>query len=125
VDYIFSLCPDFEAAWLEHARSLDDIDITYSLLLSKFAEYIVNNYQQADLTAIFGLIELCLSKGEKDVQEAFATVLLEDLQNISGNQDINPDIFVPFMQPQTKQWWDEINRFWTDLEKHYLRKPLT
>ncbi len=124
VAMIIELCPDFEDIWLESTRSLEPEDKTYSLLISKFAEYIVEKYKSNSIENfkdIFDITEVCLRIGETTVQNTFTTSLLEDIQNLAGNQDINPNVFLPYLGDETQKWWNEINRFWDDLENYYTK----
>ena len=36
-----------------------------------------------------------------------------------GNQDINPDLLIQYLKPESLKWWNEINRFWHELEIFY------
>lgn len=125
IDLICSLCPDFAESLMSYSINIPEEDRTFTLLLDKFSEYIVEQYKTHDLEKfkeIFELIELGLAKGNGNIQNLFTSNVLENIQNISGNQDINPEVFIKYLGNNTLMWWKEIDRFWADLERYYKTK---
>ena len=122
VKIIIKLCPEFEKQWIDYSKNLKSEDKSYGLFISRFAEYVVELYKQnkiEDFGGIFELVELCLTQGKKNVQDTFAITFLENIQDLAGNQDINPEVFVKYLGSESLKQWNEINRFWDDLENYY------
>ena len=116
------LFPDFKKAWEEYTVTFKKKDITFSLFLNRLAQYLVEliKFNKFNNTSdFFHLIEIFLIDGEIQLQNLIATALLEDIQNYMGNQDINPDLLIQYLKPESLKWWNEINRFWHELEIFY------
>ncbi|HVY67724.1 MAG TPA: hypothetical protein VHA30_02435 [Patescibacteria group bacterium] len=99
-------------------------DSFYSFL-SSYARHLVHLIKENDLkefSGIFEAIEVIIKHGTADVSNAMVTGLLEDIQNIAGSNGIDPKLFEPHLFPESKKWWNEINRFWNDLEKNKTNK---
>ena len=92
------------------------------MFLNRLAQYLVEliKFNKFNNTSdFFHLIEIFLIDGEIQLQNLIATALLEDIQNYMGNQDINPDLLIQYLKPESLKWWNEINRFWHELEVFY------
>ena len=116
------LFPDFKKAWEEYTVTFKKKDITFSLFLNRLAQYLVEliKFNKFNNTSVFfHLIEIFIIDGETQLQNLIATALLEDMQNYMGNQDINPDVLIQYLKPESLKWWNEINRFWHELEIFY------
>ena len=122
VEAIIELCPNFERDWLAYSKNLKPDEKTFTHLLTKFAQYVVKQFRSGrteKFKTIFLIVEAALLSGEEYVQNWVCTAFLEDLQNIAGNYDIDPEVFKQYLGPEATKWWNEIYRFWTDLE-YYL-----
>ncbi len=125
IDSICSISPDFAENLMNYSVNIPENDRTFSLLLDKFSEYIVEQYKAGNtnkFSEIFDLIEQCLSRGTETVHHGITTNVLENIQNFAGNQDINPNVFLQYLGKNSEMWWNEIDRFWHDLEKYYKTK---
>ena len=47
---------------------------------------------------------------------------LEGIQNVWGHE-IDPELFAPFLLPESRRWWDELNAFWRG-ERRYVGEGL-
>ena len=106
-------CPSF-ANTLDNYRISFEEEITY-VELGAFANHLVDLYKENkidDFRQVFDVVEKLYIEGDKDVKEATTIGLLEGLQNISGNRDLNPELFYPYLKPVSAKWWIELNKFW-------------
>lgn len=117
------VCPSFEEDWKEYlSRWGENEERGITNDLAEFAYHIVwlrINNKVEEFNDIFNAIEYALAEGNDAMHNILATGLLENIQNITGNMGGDPDAFIKWLGPVTKMWWDEINRFWGDLEKYH------
>jgi hypothetical protein len=74
-----------------------------------------------EFPAVFQVVETWHILGDSYVQEAATIGLLEGIQNIAGNEGMDPEAFAPWLLPESQKWWGKLNRFW-DGDAHALRK---
>jgi hypothetical protein len=82
---------------------------------TEFARFMIEEYKHSEikqLREIFDVIEKLNVEGDEYVKEAVRIGMLEDLQTISANEGLDPNVFVEFLGPQSRQWWGKINDFW-------------
>jgi hypothetical protein len=106
-------CPSFANKLHEH-RDFFEEEITYTEL-GVFANHLVDLHKQNktdEFLNIFDVIEKLHIEGDEFVKEAATIGLLEGLQNIAGNQDLNPEIFFKYLKPVSVMRWNELNKFW-------------
>lgn len=106
-------CPSFVNT-LDNYRISFEEEITY-VELGAFANHLVDLYKENkidDFRQVFNVVEKLYIEGDKDVKEATTIGLLEGLQNISGNRDLTPELFYPYLKPVSAKWWIELNKFW-------------
>jgi hypothetical protein len=111
---LLDACPSFTLVW-EHYREEEGEERLIYPLLGEFARHLVALYQQkrlVEFAAIFALIERLQVEGDGYVQEAAVIGLLEGLQNVALNTRLDPDVFRPFLLPESLRGWDELIRFW-------------
>lgn len=119
------VCPSFEEEWNRYLSGWGDNDergITNDL--AAFAYHIVwlrTNNKVEEFNDIFSAIEYALAEGNDAMHNILATGLLENIQNIAGNMGGDPNVFTKGLGPVTKMWWDEVDRFWKDLEEYYAK----
>ena len=91
------------------------LGLTY-LDLGEFASHLVALFQlkrRNEFPAVFAMIERLHTEGNSYVQEAATIGLLEAIQNVAGNAEIAPEVFRPFVLPESLRWWDKLNRCWS------------
>lgn len=116
------LFPDFDRECLAYLNQLPEDQRTVREVFHRLAIYLaenISNINHDDRDALFDLIEFILNQGEVSLKYLIGNYFLEDLQNILGNLGDDPEKYVPYLKPVTKEWWVEINRFWRDLEGYY------
>lgn len=122
VSIITQLFPEFDKECLEYLNQLPEDDRTVRIVFQRYAIYLsehINIISEEDRDALFEIIEVILTNCSAGLRKMVATDFLEEVQNIFGNNDIDPEQYVKYLRPITKKWWNEINRFWADLEKYY------
>jgi len=108
--------PGFRPRWEKHlelwkgepAGSYNDI--------AEFAHFVVQdlypNGNTADLQRAFDLMERWLLNGNQNLRDLIAIGFLEDVQNVASWQTFGREAFIPFLGPQSRQAWNEIERIW-------------
>ena len=69
------------------------------------------------------MIEHLHTNGDAEVRTAATIGLLEDIQNVWGNNDVDPEQFIIYLLPESRKWWDELNAFWHG-ERRYVGEGL-
>jgi hypothetical protein len=117
--FMLEECPSFQSVLEEIYTDWGDDDRSLSMDLTDLAGHLVNLIKEDkvdEFIGVFGTVENLISLGNEKVIRFIAISFLEDLQNMSGNNGIDPESFSDWLLPNTRVWWDEINRFWHDLE---------
>ena len=118
-------CPSFSADWEEHKRFFyDEEDYLPYVALGAFANHLVNLYRAGEVrefAKIFEVLEKFFAEGDDYVQNAANVGFIEGLQNVSGNSDLDPEVFYPFLKPTSAKMWHEMNEYWQD-PVFYLNK---
>ena len=73
--------------------------------MAELAHFVVEAYERGDAScfpAIFQLAEEFLLTGHPKQKEIITFGLLEDIQTISSHHDFGPDVFVPYLGPQSR-----------------------
>jgi hypothetical protein len=108
--------PAFRLRWEKHldfwkgkpAGNYNDI--------AEFAHFVVQDLypsgNTADLQRAFDLMEHWLVNGNQNLRDLVAIGFLEDVQNAASWQTFGRDAFIPFLGPQCRQAWNEIERIW-------------
>ncbi len=109
--------PSFEKVWLEFLDEWEDKkeDLPYYLVLGDYARHIKKACEENEkdsLRKIFCAIEKLHVEGDHYVREAATVGLLEALQNISSTQKGGTDVYVNYLLPESKYWWNKLNNFW-------------
>jgi hypothetical protein len=103
----------------------DDKDLIY-VVLGDFARHLLemhNAGQVEILKSAAEAVEQLELNGDSFVREVATIGLLEGIQNVWGNNDVNPELFKQFLLPESLKWWDELNAFWNG-ERRYVGEGL-
>ena len=115
-DPLLEACPSFKPVWESFCDdAADEEPRPYYWALADLADHVMSQYragETAEFDAVFAVVERWHQEGDKNVKEAATIGFLEGLQNASGNNGLDPDVFVPWLGPESKKWWDKLNRFW-------------
>lgn len=113
-----SACPSFKPIWQEFmedaGRHLGEEPLYYVLLgdLGRHLLDLLSAQLTDEFPAAFDVVERWHLEGAPYVKEAATIGLLEGIQNNALHRNIDPRVFEPWLKPETKKWWDKLNRFW-------------
>src|SRR5215471_13497030 len=68
--------------------------------------------QTQEFPAVFDSIERLHIEGDDYVREAAIIGLLEGIQNTAGHRGLDPEVFAPYLKPESTKWWKKLNAFW-------------
>ena len=118
--------PSFQPRWAEFVAEWDDeLEQPLYLALSSLAQHLLGRLQTgdtADFDGIFAVVESWHTNGDAYVREAASIGLLEDLQNLSGGSDKRRVTVEPWLGPESRRWWDKLDRFWDGDSKGASRR---
>jgi hypothetical protein len=120
---LLKACPSFESYWLEYLNESygpDDEQLLY-VDLGEFSHHLLRLYKQkniSEFTEVFKVVELLHTDGDDYVKEAATIGLLESIQNVFGNNQIDPEVFTQYLEPVSLYWWRRLNDFWNGISKH-------
>lgn len=108
--------PSFALRWAEFLTDWgDEPDPPLYLALGSLAEHLLQRLKKAEmqgLDQVFAVIEDWHTAGDVYVNEAATIGLLEGLQNLSDGNDRPTMIFDRWLGPETRRWWNKLDRFW-------------
>ena len=110
---LLNACPSFTEKWEDYVRE-EDTALIY-LCLGEFARHLLELYRQGEVgefPAIADAIERLHIEGISYVREAATIGLLEDIQNIWGNNNVDPEQFAKYLKPESAKQWKSLNDFW-------------
>lgn len=115
---LLEACPSFARAWQEFSAEWPGKgqDVPYYLALGDLASHLVGEFRSGKtehFDAVFDVVENWHREGDAYVKEAATIGLLEGIQNAALNNNVDPSEFERWLKPETKVWWDKLNRFWT------------
>lgn len=118
IPMLLSASPSFEPTWDEHRREHGD-DLLY-LALGAYARHLLSLHQRGetrDFPAVAQVIERLHLEGSPFVREAATVGLLEGVQNVWSNNEVDPELFVVHLLPESAKWWRSLNDFWSGKAK--------
>jgi len=71
---------------------------------------------------MFDSIERLHIEGDDQVRDGAILGLLEGILNTAGNRGVDPEVFAPYLKPESAKWWKKLNDFWNGAVKS-LRIP--
>ena len=107
-------CHSFSEKWRKHLASNGDDQLLY-MDLGAFADHIVDLHQQnqtQEFPTVFDSIERLHIEGDDQVRDGAILGLLEGIQNTAGNRGVDPEVFAPYLKPESAKWWKKLNDFW-------------
>ena len=81
-----------------------------------FAFYLLEAYKNNDnrLLVLAGeFIEKLYSYKDDQIDNLATVGYLEAIQNVWGNNSIDPEIMFNYLGEKSRKWWIELNRFWS------------
>ena len=108
--------PGFRSRWEKHLELWKGEPAGGYNDISQFAHFVVEELypsgQTEEVQRVFDLMEQWLVNGNKKVRDIVVIGFLEDLQNIASWQPFGRAVFIPFLRPQSRDAWNEIERVW-------------
>jgi hypothetical protein len=108
--------PEFRPRWEQHLSSWKGKAAGGYNDISVFAHFVVEELYPSgktqELQRAFDLMEQWLVNGNNKVRELVVIGFLEDVQNIASWQPFGRAVFIPFLGPQARDAWNEIERVW-------------
>jgi hypothetical protein len=114
--------PSFEPTWHEFVADWGgegQAELPYYLALADLARHLVVQLERGEartLSAVFDVVEQWHLRGDAYVREAATIGLLEALQNTNFHCRTRPTDFEPWLRPETRRWWNKVERFWSEGE---------
>ena len=113
---LVAACPSFGERWRHYiSDSTYDEELLY-VHLGELACHLVSLKKAEDTSEfedVFRVVEELHLQGDAYVREAATIGLLEGIQNVSGNRDLDPESFCPYLRPESAKWWKKLNVFWS------------
>ena len=118
---LLTACPSFQAQWDAFCEEYTDETphLPHYIALGDLAHHLVTLYKAgktSEFNSVFAVVERWHLEGDDYVREAATIGFLEGLQNVAGNKGLDPEVFVPWLHPESKKWWDELDKFWERVE---------
>ena len=114
IPILLKACPSFQKKWDGHcAEHLNEI--LYYVVLGDFAHHLLELDQQKTVESfptIARAIEQLQAEGDGYVREAATIGLLEGVQNVWKNNNVDPELFFPYLLPVSAKWWQSLHDFW-------------
>jgi hypothetical protein len=114
ISLLLNSCPSFTERWRQHRAFNGEEQLLYNDR-GEFAHHIVDLYKKnqiEEFPAVFTIIDRLHIEGNDYIKEAATIGLLEGIQNIAGNRGLDPEVFMPYLKPETVKWWKKLNGFW-------------
>jgi hypothetical protein len=118
IPLLLEVCTSFQERYDEHLKD-NDGELLY-VALGSFAQHLLDLHQQHQtqcFPAIGRVIERLHIEGDHYVRQAATIGLLEGIQNVWGNQQVDPDLFLPYLLPESVRWWRSLDSFWSGKSK--------
>lgn len=80
-----------------------------------FARYLLETYRHSDMETLYRageFIEELHADENAKIRELATVGYLEGIQNVWGNNEMDPEQAVQFLGSVSRKWWDRLNRFW-------------
>jgi hypothetical protein len=115
IPLLLEASPSFAEPWAAYRDepSFDD-DLLY-VHLGEVARHLIHLFriaEHAELRAALDVVERLHLEGDAYVREAATIGLLESLQNNAGHDGLDPDVFLPWLKPESLRWWKGLDAFW-------------
>jgi hypothetical protein len=121
VPTFLAACPSVGPAWRKHLDFWGgEPGRGIYMDVAVLARHLVDSYERGELEefpAAFALVERCLTEGDEATRELATIGVIEGVQNIGLHRPFGADVFLPWLGPASRTAWDELNRWWGQLEE--------
>ena len=95
---------------------IDEVDngLPYCVAGS-FAHYLLNAFQNSSIDTLYlagKFIEELYSYKNIKIDELATVGYLEAIQNVWGNNSVDPEEMVKYLGSTSQKWWIKLNHFW-------------
>ena len=108
--------PGFRPRWEKHLEFWKGEPAGGCNDIAQFVHFVVQDLYPSgnteDLQRAFDLMEHWIVNGNQNLRDLIGIGFLEDLQNVASWQAFGKEAFIPFLGPQCRQAWNEIERTW-------------
>ena len=108
--------PTFRPRWEKHLEWWKGEPAGNYNDIAEFVHFVVQDLYPSgnteDLQHAFDLMENWLVNGNENLRGLITIGFLETLQNAASWQTFGREAFIPFLGPQCRQAWNEIERTW-------------
>ncbi len=111
---LLAACPSFSTKWqdflLDYEDDIHEDDLPLTIVLNDFAQHLIlqlNSGQTTEFPAIFDVFEQLYSDDIDYIKNIITTGFMESIQNTA-----DPDLFLPYLKPETLRHWNALNAFW-------------
>lgn len=105
---LIAVCPEFAPHWLQYLDSWEGNPSGEYNDMSALADWVVNRMAVGALDCfarLFDEVESLLVGSTTDVRNVIVIGLLEDIQNMSRDLGIDPDIALRYLGPESRKEW--------------------
>ena len=107
---ILKACPSFRETW----DTSDDQDLLYAAMGDPACHlFALHQDKRTDeFESLCEVIEELHLDGDDYVRELATIGFLESIQNVWGSNGADPEQFAMRLLPESRKWWEELDRFW-------------
>jgi hypothetical protein len=122
-------CPHLETNWQRERIDRMDDDPEFPLdymQTAALAQVVVDAYvanDRACLPGLFTVLEELLTTLPVEDRDLLIVGFLEDLQGAIGWAKLDPAEFYAWLGPRSRRRWDELNRYWADIQRWKATEP--
>ena len=109
IPLILEACPSFREVWQKSSEQ------SLYLAVGDFARHLLQLQQQdqtEEFAAVGQLIERLHIEGDHYVREAATLALFEGIQDVWGKNHVDPELFLPYLLPESARRWRSLKDFW-------------
>jgi hypothetical protein len=113
IQRLVGICPEFQPSWREYLASWERKPAGEYNQIGSLARWVVDRMaaQQVEcFPALFGEVETMLDGASEDLRAVLVIGLLEDIQYVSTDRGVDPDIALSFLGPESRKSWFELIR---------------
>jgi hypothetical protein len=115
VERLVAACSGFKDAWQAHREQWKGEPAGDYNDLGVLAQWVVDRMAAGDhdcFAMLFSELEALLSNASPELRDLLVVGFLEDIQNVSTNRDIDPDVVLPFLGRESRRGWFDLIRLW-------------
>lgn len=116
VPLFLSACPGLKNPWDEYLEKNRDREERLRFIeMAVIARYIVHCLKSGDegsVSGAFMVVERCLAEGDDQVRQLVIVGVLEDIQTLSGWEDVDLRAYDSYLGDKARGAWEELRQAW-------------